>query len=316
MSAFHNSQALLWDKASGQWLPTPLATFSWSIHDAGALYGAMVVERFRTFGGNLFDLSDRWRRFSLGLETLAIDFSLSQLEFTDACIRLLEMNRGLCLESGDVSIVVVASPGNLDSEEASAKILFHLSPIPWKKLANWYQLGTPLRISSYAAPPNVCLPSAIKTRSRLPYYLSDLEIRNRQTPSLQAPKSEALPLLTTVKNAIADTAVANIVVVDKKGVVRTPTNENVLDGCSLKLTEHLLSHIGVDLVRSDLDESELYEAREVWLTGSTGCIWQASCLNSRRVGTDSNFPLYQQINSLWIEHVRHDFQAQAIRLAQ
>ncbi len=312
MPAFRNSQALRWNSSLRHWEPIALAECGWSFHDAGALYGAMVVERFRTLGGRLFDLQDRWERFSLGLQVLDVDLELSQPNFEDAFLRLLELNRDLVADAGDVSLVAIASPGELGGDRPGPTVVLHVSPLSWTRLASWYRFGTPLFLSSYSAVPDTCWPTQVKTRSRLPYYLSDLELAKKQRTSIDCSLVEALPLLKTIQGAIADTALANIVIVDKHGVVRSPAIESALEGCSLKLATRLLRKIKIDLIRSDVTLPDLHEAREAWLTGSSGCIWRASSLDGRELGTDRAFSLYEQLKAEWIRHVGHDFERQAI----
>ena len=291
MPAFRNSQALRWNSSLRLWEPIALVECGWSLHDAGALYGAMVVERFRTLGGRLFDLQDRWERFSLGLQVLDVDFELSQSNFEGAFLRLLELNQDLVADAGDVSLVAVASPGELEGDASGPTIVLHVSPLSWTRLASWYRFGTPLFLSSYSAVPDTCWPTQVKTRSRLPYYLSDLELAKKQRMSQENVSAEALPLLKTTHGTIADTALANMVIVDKHGVVRSPAIESALEGCSLKLATRLLRQIKIDLLRSDVTLLDLHEAREVWLTGSSGCIWRASSLDGQELGTDKAFTL-------------------------
>jgi branched-subunit amino acid aminotransferase/4-amino-4-deoxychorismate lyase len=312
MPAFRNSQALRWNSALGHWEPIALDDCGWSFHDAGALYGVIVVERFRTLGGQLFDLQERWERFSLGLQVLDVDFALSQQNFEAAFRQLLELNRELVAVAGDVSLVAVASPGELGGGTSGPKVVLHISPLSWTRLASWYRFGTPLFLSSYSAVPDSCWPTQIKTRSRLPYYLSELELGKKQRMSQENVPVEALPLLMTNRGTVADTSLANIVIVDKQGLVRSPAIESALDGCSLKLATRLLRKINIDLIRSDVRLLDLYEAREVWLTGSSGCIWRASSLDGRDLGTDKAFTLYGQLKAEWIRHVGHDFEQQAI----
>jgi branched-subunit amino acid aminotransferase/4-amino-4-deoxychorismate lyase len=312
MPAFRNSQALRWNSALRLWEPIALDECGWSLHDAGALYGAMVVERFRTLGGRLFDIQDRWERFSLGLQVLEVDFELSQSNFEEAFLRLLELNHDLVAVAGDVSLVAVASPGELEGDTSGPTIVFHISPVLWTRLASWYRFGTPLFLSSYSAVPDSCWPTQMKTRSRLPYYLSELELAKKQRLSLDRSLVEPLPLLKTIHGTIADTSLANIVIVDKHGVVRSPTLESVLEGCSLKLATRLLRQIKIDLIRSDVTLLDLHQAREVWLTGSSGCIWRASSLDGRELGTDKAFTLFGKLKAEWMRHVGHDFEQQAI----
>jgi branched-subunit amino acid aminotransferase/4-amino-4-deoxychorismate lyase len=272
----------------------------------------MVVERFRTLGGRLFDLQDRWERFSLGLQVLDVDLELSQPNFVEAFLRLLELNHDLVADAGDVSLVAVASPGELEGNASSPTIVLHVSPLAWTRLASWYRYGTPLFLSSYSAVPDTCWPTQVKTRSRLPYYLSELELAKKHRKSQKGMPVEALPLLKTIHGTIADTALANIVIVDKHGVVRSPAIESALEGCSLKLATRLLHKIKIDLIRSEVTLPDLHEAREVWLTGSSGCVWRASSLDGRELGTDKAFTLYGQLKAEWMRHVGHDFEQQAI----
>jgi branched-subunit amino acid aminotransferase/4-amino-4-deoxychorismate lyase len=313
MPAFRNSQALHWNSALQDWELSALDECRWSLHDAGALYGAMVVERFRTLGGSFFDLQDRWERFSLGLQVLDVGFELSQPNFEEAFLRLLELNRDLIAVAGDVSLVAVASPGEVRGDESSPTVVLHISPLSWTRLASWYRFGTPLFLSSYSAVPDTCWPTQLKTRSRLPYYLSELELAKKQRKSQERMPIEALPLLKTIHGSIADTALANIVIVDKHGVVRAPAIDSALEGCSLKLATRLLRQIEIELIRSDVTLLDLHEAREVWLTGSSGCIWRASSLDGRELGTDKAFTLFGQLKAEWIRHVGHDFERQAIQ---
>lgn len=312
MPAFRNSQALRWNSVLGHWEPIALDDCGWSFHDAGALYGAMVVERFRTLGGQLFDLQERWERFSLGLQVLNVDFELSHQNFEATLRQLLELNRELVAVAGDVSLVAVASPGELGGGTSGPTVVLHISPLSWTRLATWYRFGTPLFLSSYSAVPDSCWPTQIKTRSRLPYYLSELELGKKQRMSQENVPVEALSLLMTNRGTVADTSLANVVIVDKQGLVRSPAIESALEGCSLKLATRLLRKIKIDLMRSDVTLLDLHEAREVWLTGSSGCIWRASSLDGRDLGTDKAFTLYEQLKAEWIRHVGHDFEQQAI----
>jgi hypothetical protein len=248
----------------------------------------------------------------LGLQVLDVDLELSQSKFNDAFLRLLELNHDLVADEGDVSLVAVASPGELEGNASSPTIVLHVSPLVWTRLASWYRYGTPLFLSSYSAVPDTCWPTQVKTRSRLPYYLSELELAKKHRKSQKGMPVEALPLLKTIHGTIADTALANIVIVDKHGVVRSPAIESALEGCSLKLATRLLRKIKIDLIRSEVTQPDLHEAREVWLTGSSGCVWRASSLDGRELGTDKAFTLYGQLKAEWMRHVGHDFEQQAI----
>ncbi len=309
-ASFRESLALRLDADSQRFECVPLNSLSWSVHDAGTMYGAILVERFRTYGGRMFDLDDRSDRLfrSAGFLTIESQFIASQFEAN--CQRLLDLNRELVELSGDVSIVVLLSPGEMveKTNGHSPSCMFHLSPLPFGKLASWYQHGTPLTMGRYCSVPTQCWPTQIKSRSRLPYLLS----------ASNAPESqpESLAVLKTVRGTIADTSVANLLVVHQDNTIASPGNGEILLGCSLRLAERLLSHVGKSVEYRDILESDLVSAREIILTGSSGAVWNAISLDGRVIGGGARGEVVGILTELWKNHVGMDFVDQAIQLAK
>lgn len=311
-ASFRESLALRLDPDSQRFECVPLKNLSWSIHDVGTMYGAILVERFRTYGGRMFDLDDRSARLFQSASLLTIESQAIETEFEVNCQRLLDLNHELVQVSGDVSIVVLLSPGEVvektNGHGHSPSCMFHLSPLPFGKLANWYQHGTPLTTGRYSSVPAQCWPTQIKSRSRLPYILS----------ASNAPESqpESLAVLKTVRGTIADTSVANLLVVNQDHTIASPGNGEVLLGCSLQLAERLLSRVGKSIEYRDILESELVSAREILLTGSSGAVWNAISLDGRVIGGEARGEVVGILTELWKNHVGMDFVDQAIQLAE
>ncbi|MCY2984707.1 MAG: aminotransferase class IV [Planctomycetota bacterium] len=305
-SSLHDSIALRFDHVSHQFGPVPLPHLSWSLNDVGTTSGAILVERFRTYGSKFIDLSDYRARLEFGAKQLEISLPVEVADLAHNAIRLLDLNDSFLQKNRDVSVVVLVSPGVPSPEYplgSRPTCMMHLTELPFAKLHDWYQNGTELSLAPHRVVPTECWPSQMKTRSRLPYLLSDAAV--------SAVNSKSLALLATTKGKIADTSVANFLMIDKSSQIISPPKEDILVGCTLLAVEKLLKRVNVAIKYRDIDPAELDEASEVVLTGSSGGIWFAGSINGQRIGRDSTRPRYNQLMELWKDYVGIDFVAQA-----
>ncbi len=305
-TSFHNSIALRWDHSARQFETVRLQDLSWSIADAGTLYGAILVERIRTYSCKLLDIDDHKSRLLRGASQFAIDAAAIACDLEENFNRLLESNRELVQHCGDVSVLVLLSPGvPLQNTILGSHptCMMHLSPLPFAKLARWYTQGTDLSIGSYQAVPDSCWPNQIKSRSRIPYFLSDARAI--------AAQSDSLALLTTTRGSISDTSVANLLLVDGESELVSPPKDDILVGCTLQSIERLLNTNNVRIHYRDIATEEVSQASEIILTGSTGGIWFARSIDGTRIGSESCRPKLRMLTELWKEHVGMDFVVQA-----
>jgi branched-chain amino acid aminotransferase len=309
-ATFHESVAMRWSPDSNRFDLVPRAEIAWPVDDFGAVWGTILVERFRTYGRKIVDLDDRFQRLSVGAKELQTRMPFSADEFTGHCKRLLDANQRIVDDQDDVSLVVLLSPGEtsfLDPNFGSRpSCFFHLAPIPFARLSDWYTHGTPLVFGKHSNVPSTCWPNTIKTRSRLPYALSQL----------QSSAPGALDVLTTVQGNISDTSVANLLMVDQLGSIVSPQKNDILHGCTLRSIERLWNAIGRRIIYRDLAKNELFSAREVILTGSIGGVWHASSLEGLPIGDKTQGPVARRLCQLWSQHVGIDFEQQAIRSAK
>ncbi len=304
--SFHDSIALRWNHSTNQFDPVRRKELTWSISDAGTLYGAILVERFRTYGSKLITLADNQSRLTYGADQLGIELSSLSLCLEKIGQQLLAFNADLVQRSGDVGIVLLLSPGEQSHIHAFGErptCMLHLSELPFAKLDNWYKHGTDLVIATLQAVPSDCWPNQIKSRSRINYFLAD---------ALTADKQEnLLSVLTTTSGMISDTAVANILIVDKNGEFASPREQDILVGSTLKAVERVLKSRGKAIHFRDIDTISLAGASEVLLTGSTGGVWSARSVDGVAIGVNSNRPKLKFLTELWKEYVGIDYVAKA-----
>jgi branched-chain amino acid aminotransferase len=305
-SSLHDSIALRFDHAFQRFEPVPLHQLSWSLNDAGTTHGAILVERFRTYGSKFIDLSDYRSRLEFGAKQLGISLPIEVADLTNNANQLLDLNTTCLHHYRDLSVVVLVSSGVPSPEfplGSRPTCMMHLTELPFAKLHNWYQNGTELSLARHRVVPTECWPIQMKTRSRLPYLLSDAAV--------SAKKSSSLALLMTTKGTIADTSVANLLMIDKSSNIVSPLKGDMLVGCTMLAMERLLNRLNVAITYRDIDPTELYEASEVLLTGSSGGIWFAGSIDGQRIGRDLARPRYHQLKELWKDYVGIDFVAQS-----
>lgn len=184
------------------------------------------------------------------------------------------------------------------------KCMLHLQALPWRRLRAWHQQGTHLARAPWESVAGRAWPASTKSRSRLNYYLSDRHAAEHGR--------DALALLSTAKGSIADTSVANVVVLHCNGELATPKESDVLHGTSLSFLLELLQGQGQKVVFRDIAFEELTAAREVWLTGNTGCLWHASSFDGHPIGTGHRGPECEHIQRLWIDAIGFDWREQSL----
>ena len=309
---FLASYGLRWDPNMEQFELLHVQNINWSVHDLGCMHGAFLVERIRTFGKRLVDLPPHIERLKRGCEVLGLESS-KFFRYLEASIQeLLKTSLPLLNDVADASLCIVVSPGDF-YRGSSLRAAIHWLPIPWKQLGYWMENGTTLVRVQYASGAGECWPSNIKARSRLNYFLADRDAKKRHENSLG--------LLCTSRGMVSDTSMANILVVDYQGRVFSPRPEDTLCGTSLHFVEELLREQGRSIEYRDIHYEELLEAAEVLLVGNTGCLWQASHLNRRRLGTttqgtEAKGSLCASLQQAWINAIGFDWKQQAIELGK
>jgi branched-subunit amino acid aminotransferase/4-amino-4-deoxychorismate lyase len=272
----------------------------WNVYDPGPANGAILVERIRTFGARVVDLEINTQRLILGAKTFSLPTDGVASSFQNMVSAIVRENNDRIRSHGDVSVVIVYSP----TEDGGWQSIAHLAPIPFQKLQGWYQNGTSLYSSHTKVPTSEVVPNSIKHRSRLHYWLADR--------SVQSNSPGGLALLETTDGFIADTSVANIVIVTKQGQWSTPSKRNAIHGTTLLRVGRLLQKNGIEVDSADLKKEDMFNASEVLLLGTTGCIWNATQFDHVTIGADPNAPKTKWLQSLWADWVGIDVVQQAM----
>ena len=105
------------------------------------------------------------------------------------------------------------------------------------------------------------------------------------------------------------------IVVDASGQFISPKKQDILVGCTLRVVERLLQKCNIAIQYRDVQPSDLANASEILLTGSTGGVWFANTFDGTRIGTGTQRKHFQKVSQLWKEHVGMDYVAHAVAKA-
>ncbi len=270
----------------------------WSLTDAGPVWGAFLVERFRTLGGRALHLHEHRKRLQLGAEFCGWPAEELVSSFESLVGVLLDANCEIIEQAGDAGVVCLFSP-----HESGWQSHGYLLPIPFARLHHWYQAGASLCSVDISVPTCSGVPTAIKHRSRFAYWAAD------QKAEKQQPGANAL--LCTPAGHLADTSLANIALWNRETGWCTPMDCECHPGSTLAKTERLLSERGESITKKSLGRNDLEQAEAVALIGSTGLVWPITTWNGQNLGTELGMTKVRELQDRWIEFAEIDFVSQA-----
>lgn len=269
------------------------------IDDLGFTMGVTVTERLRTFGGQVFRKGEHLARMTRSLEAIGLEANSLVAEFDRAIDEYLDRHRDVWRAGDDWAIVLFATPGR----GAGPTVGVHGLPLPFVDWAAQYASGVRLEVSHHRQVPPSCWPAELKCRSRMHFYLADLEAR-RRTPGARA-------LLLDQEGFVGEASTANVVAwFPERGLV-TPRFDKVLPGVSMGVIEELARDKGVPFAQGDLTLEEFLAAGEVWLTSTSVCMLPVVACGQRAIGSGKPGPRFNEFLAAWGERVGVDIAGQA-----
>lgn len=277
-----------------------------SLDDWGILQGVILVERLRTYGGKIFQLSRHIERLKDSITAVGINWERwCNFDLVETCERIVAAAIESVGQDEDVGLVILATPGAMHTNEPTR--IVHACDLPWKKLSQWYQSGQNLITASVRNVPSQCWPVHIKTRSRLHYHLAD------QQASQVGPYAGALML--DIDGNVTETSFANVMMINRDMELLAPVREKVLPGISLEIALSLAQQLEIPIRFTNISQDDLREAKEILLTGTNGGIWHAQSIDGRVLDVPGPNSMLARLQNGWQKLVGMDFKSQACRFA-
>jgi branched-subunit amino acid aminotransferase/4-amino-4-deoxychorismate lyase len=288
---------------NGQVIPASKACLP--ISDSGIVLGATVSEMTRTFNHQPFRLNQHLDRLFRSLGSMRLECGLSREELAAISHELIGHNTRLLDTGGELGLIQFVTAGEYATfagmlgrpARSTATVCVHTFPLPFERWARKMVEGAHLVIPSLRQAPPQCHNPHMKCRSRMHFYLADLEARQVD--------NDASALLLDLQGNVTETATANFLAVEH-GTVISPSLTNILPGISRAVVMELAVRMGIPFVERDLPITSVLQADEAFTTSTPYCLMPVTRINGQAIGTGRPGPVYQKFADAWSQLVGVD----------
>lgn len=293
----------------GTWVPRNELTIP--LNDAGFQLGTTIAEQCRTFNGKVFRLDQHLDRLWKSLEILDVQSPESRESLIDVIHQIIEHNYPLLPNGADLGITIFITPGSMDQAyrpHKTGRLAVHTQMVAFDTFASLYEVGQPLFVPRTRQTPIDCWPRDLKVRSRVHYYLADLEAK-REDPSARA-------VLLDHEGYVMEATTANIAKYHPDTGLELPPADLVLPGISIATLEKLADELAIPITHRQLTPEDFATADEVLLTSTSPCIVPCNQWNGKPISVGKPGPIFKQLIAAWEEMVGVDIRKQAEHFAK
>ncbi len=267
-----------------------------SVFDHGFLYGDGAFEGIRAYAGVVFRLQAHIDRLYETCHTMMIDTGLTKREMIAAVVETLKANG---LTDAYIRLVVTRGDGDLGLDprkcRGAANIIIIADKITLYP-GEFYKAGlTIVTVPTVRNHPEAINPQ-LKSLNYLNNILAKIEANNAGVP-------EAIML--DGSGYVAECTGDNIFMV-KDGVVRTPLQGRLRGITREAVMELAAAKLKLDVQETFITRHELYNAEEVFLTGTAAELIPVVKIDGRLIGTGKPGPVTFKLLKLFHAVVRRD----------
>ena len=262
-----------------------------SVFDHGLLYGDGVFEGIRSYNGRVFMLEEHVARLYRSAKAIALDIPMTRSGMVNAVVRTCRENHTL---NGYVRLVVTRGVGTLGLNPYLCKkpqvviIAAQIQLYPKKLYEDGLAIVTVGTTRNQAEAINPC----IKSLNYLNNVLAKIE-------AINAGVMEAIMLnsLGYVAEATGD----NVFIVSGNTLVTPPVWAGTLEGITRNVVMDLARQQGFEVKEGMLMRYDLYNADEVFLTGTAAEVIGAVNVDRRPIGNGKPGPVTRNLAKLFHE---------------
>ncbi len=293
---------------NGEFIPATELTIP--VYDSGFMQGVTVSEQMRTFHGILFRLDQHLERLSNSLTVVGLEQEVDTLRLAEWAVELVARNYALLAQGDDLGLSLFVTPGpypTLAPEGVQgATIGMHTYPIPFHQWVDLYEHGQPLEVSDIHQVPAACWPTELKCRSRMHYYLADLQARRKDRA--------ARALLLDASGFVNEASTANLVIYRRDEGLVSPPREKILPGVSMAMLQSLAAEGNIPFNHREVTIDDVLSADEAMLTSTSPCLLPVRSLNGQEIGARPG-PVFRDAIERWGDQVGVAIVQQARRFA-
>ncbi len=256
-----------------------------SVFDHGFLYGDGVFEGIRAYDGSVFRLKDHIDRLYRSAKTIALDIPYTREQLTQAVLDTVAANEQ---RDAYVRLVVSRGPGDLGIDPGNCgrpTVVIICAEIKLYPKA-LYETGAAIVTSSVRRVPIQCLDPRIKSLNYLNNIMAKLDAR--RAGALEA-------VMLNHQGRVAECTADNIFFL-ADGILKTPDLMNgALPGITRATVLELAQEMGMATEEGNYGLHDLYNADELFLTGTGAEIMPVIAVDGRSVGAGKPGPTTKKL---------------------
>lgn len=285
---------------NGKYIPYAQAAIP--VGDYGFTMGVTVTEQLRTFHGTPHLIEQHLARLDQGLKLTGIEKQNQLLEIAN---ELTAKNFAELDSKSDLSLGICVTPGESRGPRSPTILIYNLE-LPYANWAHQYTQGLKLTTVKTREIPGTSIPKQLKCRSRMHYYLAELQA------SQQQPGSRAL--LLDQSGNVAEATTASVVMIND-GEIVAPPETDVLPSLAYEFSVKLAAKLGIGVTRRTISLAELTKADEALWLSTPMCVLPVTEVDATKIGLGEPGPVFSKLISAWSDSVGLDIIEQAQSLA-
>ncbi len=256
-----------------------------SVFDHGLLYGDGVFEGIRSYSGLIFKLREHVDRLFESAQTVMLTIPLGREAILNVVRQSLRINR---LRDAYIRLVVTRGEGDLglDPRKCKRPTLFVIADKIQLYPQRLYDRG--LELITVATQRNV--PEALNPQIKSLNYLNNILAK---IEAINAGFEEAIML--SPSGYVTECTGENIFVVKGRQLLTPPPYIGVLRGITRKAVMDLGKAQKLDVREEILTRHDLFNADEVFLTGTAAEIVPVVTVDGRRIGSGTPGPVTRSL---------------------
>ncbi|MBI2093315.1 MAG: branched-chain-amino-acid transaminase [Candidatus Omnitrophica bacterium] len=262
-----------------------------SVFDHGLLYGDGVFEGIRSYNGLIFKLQEHIERLFESAHTIMLKIPMSHSELTDVVKQSLRINR---LRDAYIRLVVTRGEGDLglDPRKCVRPTVFVIADKIELYPKQLYERG--LELITVATQRNV--PEALNPQIKSLNYLNNILAK---IEAITAGFEEAI--LLSHSGYVTECTGENIFTVKGKALLTPPAYIGVLRGITRQTVMGIARRFRLSVQEELLTRHDLFNADEVFLTGTAAEIVPVVKIDGRLIGQGKPGPVTKKLQKAFRE---------------
>jgi branched-chain amino acid aminotransferase len=267
-----------------------------SVFDHGLLYGDGIFEGIRIYDHNIFRLDEHLERFEFSAKALMLDLPWSRQEISDAVCDTCRANG---LRDGYIRLIATRGEGELGlspwncPKPSLIVIADTIALYPPEHYEKGLKIVTvPTRRMNPAA-----LSPAIKSLNYLNNIMAKMEAR--QFGALEA-------IMLNDQGLVAECTGDNVFVVHRGEILTPSAQQGALKGITRDSIFDIAKDLGLRISEHELTRYDIWNAEEVFLTGTGAEVIPVVALDGRQIGDGTPGPIFKQVLEAFRKRVREE----------